>query len=134
MNDKMVHRAQKLLAGFKCCSSADHKKLREMVRGKVKSVGPEWWRKINDKANKPKLDKIRAMADPARNPSEPQRRVAEAMSAKEQATSPPGLEEYERQMEEIWMETQRNFDPQLRAMFEEFASSLDSVNTSKAEP
>jgi hypothetical protein len=55
------------------------------------------WREINSNAIKRQISKIRKMADPARNPNEPQRRVAKAMPdkmfAKLLVASPPGLEE-----------------------------------------
>jgi hypothetical protein len=91
--------------------------LRGIVNGKIKSIDVDWWRAENDvgahqldakleKEFKKKLDKIKAMADPARNPNEHQRRSAEAVLAKFQAAGPakatrapsaPGLEEYDRE-------------------------------------
>jgi hypothetical protein len=97
VNDEIRHRARELI---KNSGSIGHRaKLRQIIKGEVKSIGAEWWREVNDTAIKRQITKIRPMTNPARNPNEHQRRVAQEMLdkmfAKLQA-SPPGLEEYDR--------------------------------------
>jgi hypothetical protein len=114
INDEIKQAAQKLL---KKRGVGGYAKLREIVDGKRKYVDVRWWREVNgvapeqvmaeqEKKFKAKLDAIKAMADPARNPNEHQPRAAEAALAKAQAAGPPktphlrsapGLEEYDRQ-------------------------------------
>jgi hypothetical protein len=98
VNDKILERARELI---KYSSSwHDRAKLRRIIDGEVKGLGSEWWRKINNAANRDKLEKIRPMADPACNPNEHQRRIAEERIAKLEAASPPGLDEYDRRQAE----------------------------------
>jgi hypothetical protein len=124
VNDKMLEKARELI---KYSSSINHRvKLHQIIKGEVKSIGSEWWRQVNDVANRRKLEKIRAMADPARNPSEHQRRVAEATIAKLEAASPPGLEDYDRQCAQRWTgET---------GLFDDFVQSIaDAASAGDAE-
>jgi hypothetical protein len=113
VNDEILQAARELLSKR---PGADQTKLRQIIDGKVKSVDVDWWREQNgverrrqverlqEKYNA-KLDSIKAMADPARNPNGPQRRIAEAALAKLKAEGPPklrmrsapGLEEYDRE-------------------------------------
>jgi hypothetical protein len=119
VNDKIRHAAQQLLNRNPAwLYSPDRARLRKIVSGELQSVDADWWRKLHfvtrrqvegrlkDKAER-KLRKIKAMADPALNPNEHQRRVAEATLTKHQAKlqaeidgvrppSAPGLEEYDR--------------------------------------
>jgi hypothetical protein len=101
VNDEIRHTAHELI---KYSGSIDHRaKLRQIIKGEVKSIGAEWWRKVNDIAIKHQITKIRPMTNPARNPNEHQRRVAEEMLNKLLAklqTSPPGLEDYDRRQVE----------------------------------
>jgi hypothetical protein len=114
VNDKIVARAREL---FKEPGVRDYGKLRRIISGKAKSVDVNWWRKENglaphqvaakaEKDFKAKLDKIRAMTDPAQNPNQHQRKVAEVAFAKLEAAGPakaphtrsaPGLGEYDRE-------------------------------------
>jgi hypothetical protein len=79
-----------------------------------KVIDPDWWREVfgekyvhtrnpmDNAESRAKLAKIKAMADPARNPNEPQRKVAEEMAAKFKPPKPPsapGLEEHDRMVE-----------------------------------
>src|SRR5262245_23805241 len=98
VNDAIVQTARELLKG----PSAYRDRLRGIVSGKIKSIDVAWWRAENgvaphqldaklEKEFKKKLDKIKAMADPARNSNEHQRRSAEAALARFQATGPAKL-------------------------------------------
>jgi hypothetical protein len=115
VNDAIVQAARELLKK----PSGYRDRLRQIISGKVKSIDADWWRSqhgvahrqrdaYTEKAFKAKLDKIAAMADPARNPSAHQRQVAEAALAKLQTAGPPktmrmpsapGLEDYDREQE-----------------------------------
>jgi hypothetical protein len=115
VSDEIVQAAREL---FKK-PGPDRNRLSRIIFGEVKSVEVEWWRAVNgvaryqaikaqEKKFKGKLARIKAMADPALNPNEHQRKVAETMLAKAEAAGPakaphisaPGLEEYDR--EEAW--------------------------------
>jgi hypothetical protein len=125
VNDKMMERARELFKHGNL-SIGHRAKLRRIISGEVKSIGSEWWRQVNDAANRRKLEKISAMADPARNPSEHQRRVAEAMIAKLRAASPPGLEEYDRQCAQRWTgET---------GLFDDFVQSIADAASEDLRP
>jgi hypothetical protein len=111
----IIAAAQALLDSNK--PSAYRDRLRAIVRGKVKSINTDWWRrehdcelsqlaKEQDKGYARKLAKIRAMIDPAGNSNPHQREVAAAMLTKLQASRPavrvryaPGLEEFDREIE-----------------------------------
>ena len=111
VNDKILQRARELF-------ESGMREFHRIISGEVKSVDVEWWREVNGvarhqivrqleikaKRKLDKLDKIRAMTDPARNPNAHERRVAEATLVKLQAMplpmptslpSAPGLEEYD---------------------------------------
>jgi hypothetical protein len=130
VNDQILRRAQELINGSRGYDSFDLKKLRGIVSGEVKNIGPEVWRKLNNKANKPKLDKLQAMSDPAHNPNEHERHAAHAMFMKLAFGSPPGLEEYDRQMTETWREAQERKRPIMEVLLDELMSV---VQNAKAE-
>jgi hypothetical protein len=153
----MVQAARKLLKG----PSAYRERLRQIINGKVKSVDADWWRTENgvapwqvaaklEKKFKAKLDKITAMADPARNPSAHQRQVAEAALAKLQAAgapkaarmqSAPGLEEYDRKQAQRQPPPLPSLDELLKARAARQGRPMRSATarpvnttTAKAEP
>jgi hypothetical protein len=109
VNDAIWQAARELLYG-----GPYRDRLRRIAEREVKSVDVDWWRAVNgvtrrdreqEKKFKAKLARIKAMADPKRNSSEHQRKVAEAVLAKVEAAgrskaphaSAPGLEEYDRE-------------------------------------
>jgi hypothetical protein len=126
----MVQAARELLKR----PSAYRERLRQIISGKVKSVDADWWRTANgvapwqvaknlEKEFRKKLDKVTAMADPARNPSAHERRSAEAALAKLQAAGPaktrppsaPGLEQYDRELAQRMAEQERIMDAAFKA-------------------
>jgi hypothetical protein len=146
VNDKIVRAAQELL---KRGGGEGYTKLRQIVSGKVKSVDPDWWRRVNgvapwqlsaklEKKTQARLDAIKALADPAGNPNAHERRVAEAMLAKLQAAkppkvhtrSPPGFEEYDRLMEKRRAAVKRDFDARIDEMLKA-AAARRGGNTAK---
>jgi hypothetical protein len=152
VNDEILAAAQELLKK----PSAYRDTLRRIINGKVKSVDVDWWRNENgvtawqvaEKAEqnlKARLDSIKAMADPTRNPSEHQRRVAEATFARMQAAgipkalrmpSAPGLEKHDRQQ----AQRRATIRVELDAAFKAYKARRDaamrnaSVNTAKTKP
>jgi len=142
VNDKIVARAQELLKDPRH-SSGYRNRLHDIVNGKVASVDVDWWRHENgvaarqvdarlEKKFKQKLAAIKALADPARNPSEHQRRVAEAAFAKLQAAgrpkeqrvpSAPGLEEYDREIERSRAQRRAEMDAAFKAYNARWAAS-----------
>jgi hypothetical protein len=144
INDEMVQAASKLLHG----PSAYRDTLRRIVDRKVKSVDVDLWRRLNgvtqwhldkkqEKDFNAKLNKIRAMTDPAGNPNEHQRRVAEGMLAKLKAAgppkagmrSPPGLEEYDHKLAQSQAACMAELDAALEA-----AMSRRDTTTTKPRP
>jgi len=67
------------------------KRLEAIVNGKRKLIDAEWWRKVHGDVDRAKLDKIAALADPARNSSEHERAVASSKLASAKAKRPPGF-------------------------------------------
>jgi hypothetical protein len=169
VNDKILARAHELLVLKRPIPGnryfPDRAKLRQIISGKVKSVDVDWWREengvtpsqVNAKAErdfKAKLAKIETMADPARNPNEPQRKMAEEMLAQVRAAGPPkgsrkrsapGLEEYDRE----WAKRQPPPLPSLEELLRAKAArdaaaraarqgatkrNAGSVNTTKPQP
>jgi hypothetical protein len=123
VNDKMLQTAQELI---KYSRSIDHRaKLRRIINGEVKHIGSEWWRQVNDAANKRKLEKIRPMADPARNPNEHQRRVALAKQEAILAAPTPGLEEYDRQQAQRFAADIAKFEG--LGLFDDFVRANDEA-------
>jgi hypothetical protein len=119
VNDKMLQTAQELI---KYSRSIEHRASR-IINGEVKHIGSEWWRQVNDVANKRKLEKIRPMADPARNPNEHQRRVAAAKQEAILAAPTPGLEEYDRQQAQRFAADNAKFAS--LGLFDDFVRAID---------
>jgi hypothetical protein len=89
INDEIKQAAQELL---KKRGVDGYAKLRQIVSGKRKYVDVRWWREVNGVASEQvrakqerdyqdKLEAIKAMADPARNPSEHQRHPVDRTAA-----------------------------------------------------
>jgi hypothetical protein len=70
--------------------------LRKIVGGKIKNIDIDKWRRLFEAVDQQKLDKLAALADPARNPNGHERANAERALAKLRAKSAPGLEEIDR--------------------------------------
>ena len=66
-------------------------RLEAMVDGKRKLIDARWWRDVHGDVDRALLAKIAAKADPARNPFEHERAVAEAKLAAAKARRPPGI-------------------------------------------
>jgi hypothetical protein len=67
------------------------KRLEAIVEGKRKLIEADWWREVHGDIDRAKLDKIAALADPARNSSEHERQVASTKLAAAKARRPPGM-------------------------------------------
>jgi hypothetical protein len=70
---------------------ADKKRLEAIADGKRKLIDADWWRKVHGNIDRAKLDKIAALADPARNANEHERRVAATKLASAKARRRPGM-------------------------------------------
>ena len=69
----------------------DEAVLKAIVDGKRKLIDADWWRKVHGDVNRAKLKKIAALADPERNSSEHERKVARDKLAAAKARRPPGM-------------------------------------------
>jgi hypothetical protein len=117
VNDAIVARARELLERPAHKGWQDKGRLRQIISGRHKTIDINWWREENgvtetqlsakvEKDFAKKLAALEAMADPGRNPNGHERMVAEAALAKLQTAgppkaqmrSPPGLEEYDREI------------------------------------
>jgi hypothetical protein len=67
------------------------KRLEAITDGTRKLIDPGWWQKVYRKVDRAKLEKIKAMADPARNSNEHERQVAETKLAAAKARRAPGM-------------------------------------------
>jgi hypothetical protein len=70
---------------------SDRALLRAVAEGKRKLIDGWWWSNVHKVVGRVKLDKLQAMADPARNPMEHERAVASRKLAGFKARRPPGL-------------------------------------------
>jgi hypothetical protein len=85
-------------------SSRDRQRLWALGFGKtlspktksLKTVDVEWWRSFHGLIYEERATRLAAMADPARNSNEHERKVAAAALARLKAKAAPGLEEHER--------------------------------------
>jgi hypothetical protein len=68
----------------------DRDVLAAIAAGKRKLINASWWSGVHKVIDRVKLDKLRAMADPARNPMEHERAVADRKLAEFKARRPPG--------------------------------------------
>jgi hypothetical protein len=66
-------------------------RLEAVAHGKRKLIDVGWWRKVHGDVNRKLVEKIAALADPARNPSEHERKVAEAKLKAAKARRTPGM-------------------------------------------
>jgi hypothetical protein len=156
VNDEIVRAARELLEG----PSGYRSLLRKIVNGQVKTIDADWWRSENgvtpwqldkkqEKGFNAKLEKVKVMADPARNPNAHQRQVAEAMLAKMEAAGPPrvsdvsapGLKEYDRRhkaemaaqrayMDAAFKHAKARWDAEQAAA----VNTANPVNTTKPRP
>jgi hypothetical protein len=126
VNDKIARTAKEIIKSFR--TYGWRKQLRQIVNGEVKYIDPEWWRHVNNNVNKPKLDKVRAMADSARNPNEHERRSAETVLAKLQTPSAPGLEDYDREEARL-----KAMQARVKPKPEPVSTKKPSVNTTKSK-
>jgi hypothetical protein len=132
----------------------DRKRLKAIADGERNVVDVGWWRAthgpkyvhtrdLKDAAeNRAKVEKIKAMADPARNPNEPQRKVAEDMLAKfkpKRPPSAPGLDEHDRREAAIkealdaqWPKTAEEWEARKRAVQAERAAKRAAAKARKA--
>ena len=70
----------------------DKRKLLEaIVDGRRKLIDGRWWIEVHGDADRSKMEKMAAMADPLRNSNEHEREVAARKLAKEKAKRPPGV-------------------------------------------
>jgi hypothetical protein len=67
------------------------KRLEVIVNGTRKLVDADWWRKTHGDSDRAKRDKIAALADPARNPNEHERQVAERKLKAANSRRAPGI-------------------------------------------
>jgi hypothetical protein len=65
--------------------------LEAIISGKRKLIDYNWWKKVHGDVDAKLLDKMAALADPARNPNEHERKVAAAKLAAAKAKRPPGI-------------------------------------------
>ena len=72
-------------------SGDNRSRIKAIAEGKRKLIDGGWWREVYRDIDRAKLDKIAAMADPARNSSEHERQVATAKLAAVKARRPPGM-------------------------------------------
>ena len=72
-------------------SGDDRSRIKAIVEGQRKLINADWWRKVYGDIDRAKLDKIAAMADPARNSSEHERQVASTKLAAAKGRRAPGL-------------------------------------------
>jgi hypothetical protein len=86
--------AEKLLTRHNAGETArqrDKDILEAIADGKRKLIDAGWWRKVHGDVDRAKLEKIAALADPARNSSEHERAVAAAKLVAAKARRPPGM-------------------------------------------
>jgi hypothetical protein len=94
VSDKILARAQELTKCSGSLGDRDLAKLRQIISGKVKSIGSEWWREIHRAVNRRRMNKASRLAK--LSPNKHERHAALAALDRLDA-SPPGLEEYDRQ-------------------------------------
>jgi hypothetical protein len=70
---------------------SDRALLAAIAAGKRKLIDAWWWGRVHKVVSRVRLDKIQAMADPARNPMEHERAVASRKLAGFKTRRPPGL-------------------------------------------
>src|SRR5262249_21010473 len=70
---------------------SDRAVLKAIAFGERKLIDGAWWKDVHNVVDRGKLDKLQAMADPARNPMEHERTVASRKLAEFKARRPPGL-------------------------------------------
>jgi hypothetical protein len=94
VTNKIREAAAKLLSQYRGESGHDktmRERLAAIADGKRKLIDAAWWRKAHGDIDRAKLDKIAALADPTRNTSEHERRVAANKLAAVEARRPPGI-------------------------------------------
>jgi hypothetical protein len=123
-------------------NSDDRRKLRAIAAGERKRIAPDWWRAVTGHTKEDakakdlaRLDAIKAMADPARNDNEHERKVAETMLAKHAPKKPrsaPGLEEYDREQAHLQEERTRFQEAHKRVCEEAHARMAQSWQATRA--
>jgi hypothetical protein len=132
VNDKILQRARELIKNDAYGLMRHQAKLSQIVNGKVKTIGAEWWRQVNEVANRRRLDKIKRMTYPKLSPNEGERRAALEILGKLQNTSPPGLEEYDRELEE--RAAAEGAHSKFQGLFDDFYESLTRKTAEAIKP
>ena len=70
---------------------AMRKRLEAIAEGKRKLIDRVWWSKVHPNVERAKIDKMEALADPARNDNKHERQVAAAKLAAAKARRTPGM-------------------------------------------
>jgi hypothetical protein len=124
--------------------SEDRKQLKAIAdpASRRKFIDVDWWRWVHGRkyvhayniedapANRAKVEKLEALADPKRNPNEHERKIAEAKLANfkpKQPPSAPGLEEYDREQAEWKAERDRQLAEFRAAMDATWPKTLEEL-------
>src|SRR6516162_2433326 len=115
VNDKILHRARELQHDLQL-ATRHRVKLNQIVKGEIKSVGAEWWHEVHRTINRRRRNKVQRLFK--LSPVAGERRAAIAALNRLDEASPPGLEEYDRQVQRSAVADQ--VDAEVSKMFDAF--------------
>lgn len=91
VTDEICEAARRLLLAEPKMEALERKRLEAIANGERKRIDAGWWRNIHHDVSRARLDKLAALADPARNDRQHERAVAERKLSELKSRRPPGV-------------------------------------------